>query len=158
MAKPPTSIFFSPKTSEQSEFTICKSVLVPFGCISDLIGVFRWASGSIGGGINCDWLEKGVLPVGIIDVGVFGVGILGVGILGVHEFTDGEKLDGDTFDANELFKYPVDKLAGDEKLVVDKLVVDDIFKRPVDIECPSGVDKFSHFGFGADIFGGVDTV
>jgi hypothetical protein len=114
--------------------------------------VFRWASGSIGGGINCDWLEKGVFPVGILDVGV-----LGVGILGVDKFTDGEKFDVDIFDANELFKYPVDKLAGEEKLDVDKHAVDDIFKRP-GVECPSGVDKFSHFGFGADIFGGVDTM
>ena len=42
-------------------------------------------------------------------------------------------------------------------LDVVKFALDDIFKWPGDIEFPSGVDKFSHFGFGAvDIFFGVN--
>ena len=103
MASPPTSTLFSPNTSEQSDLTTVKSVLVS-GSLGELIGVS-------GGGINSDWLSVDIFWLGmfeagevgddIFDVGKFSIDMLAASKFGVDIFVEG-KFGVDVLDEGKL--------------------------------------------------------
>ena len=99
MASPPTSTLFSPNTSEQSDLTTVKSVLVS-GSLGELIGVS-------GGGINSDWLSVDIFWLDMFAAGKFGVDIFEVGKFGDDIFNVG-KFGDDIFDVG---KFSIDILA-----------------------------------------------
>ena len=143
MASPPTSTLFSPNTSEQSDLTTVKSVLVS-GSLGELIGVS-------GGGINSDWLSVDIFWLGMFEAGEVGDDIFDVGKLGGDMFDVG-KFGDDIFDVG---KFSIDILAaskfGVDIFVEGKFGVDvlDVGKLGLDI---LAIGKFLAGKFGVNIF------